>query len=117
MRDFTRSGPTILMKLTDYEATLLESLVEQFCGLLETDAEYPDSNDPFVRWQAELDGAEPLDRSDPVITRNPWNLARTPGGRARRAAAPRGRSDGSARLRYRRRAGAGGRQEPHGSPG
>ena len=38
MRDFRRQGPVINMRLTDYEATLLESLVEQFCGLLEADA-------------------------------------------------------------------------------
>ena len=37
MRDFKRSGPSILMRLTDYEATLLESLVEQYAGLLEAD--------------------------------------------------------------------------------
>ncbi|MFZ0531418.1 MAG: DUF2017 family protein [Propionicimonas sp.] len=69
MRDFRRSGPTIRMRLTDYEATLLESLVEQFCGLLEADSEYADSTDPFARWQSELDATEPLDRSDPVIVR------------------------------------------------
>jgi len=69
MRDFRRSGPVILMRLTDYEATLLESLVEQFCGLLEADAEVPDAGDSFARWQSELSADEPLDRSDPVIVR------------------------------------------------
>ncbi|MFT4109781.1 DUF2017 family protein [Propionicimonas sp.] len=70
MRDFKRSGPTILMTLTDYEATLLESLVEQFAGLLEADEQDAGAvDDPFARWQAELDGEEVLDRSDPVIRR------------------------------------------------
>lgn len=69
MRDFRRQGPVINIRLTDYEATLLESLVEQFCGLLEADAEAVDHADPFARWQAELDGGEPLDRTDPVIVR------------------------------------------------
>ena len=70
MRDFTRSGPTILMKLTDYEATLLESLVEQFAGLLESDGEEaPEAGDSFARWQAELAEPDLLDHSDPVIRR------------------------------------------------
>lgn len=69
MRDFRRSGPTIQMKLTDYEATLLESLVEQFAGLLEAEEPQPDSGDSFDRWQAELAGDDSLDRSDPVIER------------------------------------------------
>lgn len=69
MRDFRRSGPVIRMRLTDYEATLLESLVEQFCGLIEADAEAPDHADSFARWQQELNADEPLDRSDPVIVR------------------------------------------------
>ena len=68
MRGFRRSGPLITMKLTDYEVTLLESLVEQFAGLLEADGD-PVPEDPFDRWQAELDEPEPLDRSDPVIRR------------------------------------------------
>jgi hypothetical protein len=69
MRDFKRSGPMILMKLTDYEATLLESLVEQFTGLLEADDLPAESGDSFARWQAELSGEDPLDHSDPVINR------------------------------------------------
>lgn len=69
MRGFRRSGPMITMKLTDYEVTLLESLVEQFAGLLETDGGAPVPDDPFERWQAELDDPEPLDRADPVIRR------------------------------------------------
>lgn len=68
MRDFRRSGPMIQMKLTDYEATLLESLVEQFAGLLEAEGEPPDPGDSFARWQAEL-SAPDLDHSDPVIGR------------------------------------------------
>ncbi len=69
MRGFRRSGPMITMKLTDYEVTLLESLVEQFAGLLEADGEPAVPDDPFDRWQAELEESEPLDRSDPVIRR------------------------------------------------
>lgn len=69
MRDFKRSGPAILMRLTDYEATLLESLVEQLTGLLEADEEVPVEGDSFARWQAELADPEPLDHSDPVINR------------------------------------------------
>jgi hypothetical protein len=69
MRDFKRSGPVILMKLTDYEATLLESLVEQFTGLLESDEQQPAEGDSFARWQAELSGDDPMDHTDPVINR------------------------------------------------
>nr|WP_300143496.1 DUF2017 family protein [Propionicimonas sp.] len=69
MRDFRRSGPSILMRLTDYEATLLESLVEQLAGLLEGEGEPPAEDDSFARWQAELSGSDLLDRSDPVIGR------------------------------------------------
>ncbi len=69
MREFKRSGPTILMRLTDYEATLLESLVEQFSGLLEADDEVVDHSDSFARWQAELSETDTLDHSDPVISR------------------------------------------------
>ena len=69
MRDFKRSGPMIRMKLTDYEATLLESLVEQYTGLLESDEQPPDAGDSFARWQAELPGNDPLDQTDPVINR------------------------------------------------
>lgn len=69
MRDFKRSGPMILVKLTDYEATLLESLVDQFTGLLEAEEEVPDAGDSFARWQAELSADDPLDHTDPVIGR------------------------------------------------
>jgi UPF0288 family protein (methanogenesis marker protein 3) len=69
MREFKRSGPVILMRLTDYEATLLESLVEQFTGLLEADEELVDESDSFARWQAELTATDALDHSDPVIKR------------------------------------------------
>ncbi len=69
MREFKRSGPVILMRLTDYEATLLESLVEQFAGLLEADDQPVDGGDSFARWQAELSGSAGLDHSDPVISR------------------------------------------------
>jgi uncharacterized protein DUF2017 len=69
MRAFKRSGPMIRMKLTDYEATLLESLVEQFAGLLEADGQEPEAGDSFARWQAELSGDDPLDYTDPVINR------------------------------------------------
>ena len=69
MRRFKRSGPTIMMRLTDYEATLLESLVEQYAGLLEADEPQPDAGDSFARWQAELSGIDPLDHTDPVVNR------------------------------------------------
>lgn len=69
MRDFRRSGPVILMKLGDYETTLLESLVEQYAGLLEADELPPDPEDSFARWQAELVEDTGLDHSDPVIGR------------------------------------------------
>jgi len=69
MRDFKRSGPMIRMKLTDYEATLLESLVEQYTGLMEAEERQPEAGDSFARWQAELSRNDPLDHSDPVINR------------------------------------------------
>lgn len=69
MRDFKRVGSMIRMKLTDYETALLESLVDQFLGLLEADGALSTSSDPFDRWQAEMESDEPLDRSDPVISR------------------------------------------------
>lgn len=68
-REFRRSGPSIQVKLTDYEATVLESLVEQVAGLLEADGEEFAEGDSFSRWQAELSGDDPLDHSDPVIRR------------------------------------------------
>lgn len=89
MRDFKRSGPLIKMKLTDYEATLLESLVDQFSGLLEDGSAPLESSDPFERLAAESVAPE-LDTSDPVIAR----LFRTPIPRTR---GPRPTSDGSPR--------------------
>ena len=68
-RYIRRAGPVILMRLTEYEVTLLESLVEQLAGLLEADAEPPTEADSFARWQAELSNDDPLDRTDPVIRR------------------------------------------------
>jgi len=69
MRDFRRTGPTIQMRLTDYEATLLESLVEQYAGLLEAEDGPAAPEDSFARWQAELAADDVLDHSDPVIGR------------------------------------------------
>lgn len=69
MRGFKRVGSTIRMRLADYEAAMLESLVDQMLGLLEAEGSPESSSDPFERWQAELDGGESLDRSDPVILR------------------------------------------------
>lgn len=69
MREFKRTGSLIKMKLSDYEAALLESLVEQLSEMLATEVGVEPSADPFVRWQAELEAAEPLDRSDPAIKR------------------------------------------------
>ncbi len=69
MSDITRKGPVIKLRLTEYEATLLESLLDQLTGLLEGDAQPVVADDPFERWQAEFSDAEPLDRSDPVIER------------------------------------------------
>jgi hypothetical protein len=68
-REFKRTGSLIRMRLSDYEAGLLGSLVEQLVELIEADAAEPVSSDPFELWQAELATSEPLDRSDPVITR------------------------------------------------
>ena len=68
-RYIRRSGPLILMKLTEYEVMLLESLVEQFAGLLEADTQAPAESDSFARWQAELSNEDPLDHTDPVIRR------------------------------------------------
>ena len=71
MRDFTRRGDLIRLRLGEYEVSLLESLVLQLSGLLEDGSPAPvdGSGDPFDRWQAEL-GAQPtLDSSDPVIGR------------------------------------------------
>lgn len=69
MRGFKRSGAVIKVRLTDYEAALLESLVDQLSELLEAEVGADADPDPFVRWQAEMDGGEQLDRDDPVVTR------------------------------------------------
>ena len=68
-REFKRTGSLIRVRLTDYEAGLLGSLVEQFVELIEADEAEPASSDPFELWQAELATSEPLDRTDPVISR------------------------------------------------
>ncbi|MEA4943617.1 MAG: DUF2017 family protein [Propionicimonas sp.] len=69
MSDVVRKGPVIKLRLTEYEATLLESLMDQLSELLDTEAELPPADDPFERWQAEFSETAPLDRSDPVIER------------------------------------------------
>lgn len=69
MREFKRTGSMIKVKLSDYEAALLESLVEQLAELLATDIGTEFSSDPFDRWQAEMQETEPLDRTDPAILR------------------------------------------------
>ncbi len=70
MRGFKRAGSMITVRMSDYETALLESLVDQLLGLLEAEGEVDTgSSDPFERWQAELAADDPLDRSDPVITR------------------------------------------------
>jgi hypothetical protein len=66
---FKRTGSLIRMRLTDYEAGLLTSLVQQLVELIDVQAAEPETSDPFDRWQAELASVEPLDRTDPVISR------------------------------------------------
>lgn len=70
MRGFSRRGPLIRVRLTEYEAALLESLIDDFAGLLGSDepraVKHPD---PFERWQAELTASTTLDPDDPVIAR------------------------------------------------
>lgn len=68
-RAFKRAGSLIRMRLTDYETGLLASLAEQLVELLEAEAAEPETSDPFERWQAELATSDPLDRTDPVISR------------------------------------------------
>jgi len=67
--DIVRKGPMIKVRLTEYEATLLESLLDQFSELLAVEEPASVDDDPFVRWQAEFSAAEPLDHDDPVIER------------------------------------------------
>jgi hypothetical protein len=75
MRDFTRRGDLIRLRLGEHEVDLLGSLVLQLSGLLEdgspapVDAPADGSGDPFERWQAELAAEGNLDSSDPVIGR------------------------------------------------
>lgn len=68
-REFKRTGSLIRVRFADYQAGLLTSLVEQFVELIEAEAAEPETSDPFELWQAELTTSEPLDRTDPVITR------------------------------------------------
>ena len=69
MSDVVRKGPVIKLRLTEYEATLLESLMDQLSGLLAGEDGPVVADDPFERWQAEFSDSEALDRSDPVIER------------------------------------------------
>ena len=70
MSDIERRGPEIRIQLSEFEVTLLESLVDQFTELLRADETPTVADDPFQRWQAELaDEGAGLDRSDPVIQR------------------------------------------------
>ena len=69
MRDFTRKGPVIRVRISEYEATLLESLLDQLSTLLGADDVPEDPGDPFARWQAEFSEIGLLDHSDPVIRR------------------------------------------------
>ncbi len=69
MKDFTRKGPVIRVRMTEYEATLLESLLDQFSTLMDDDTQQPVGDDPFERWQAEFTETGQLDDSDPVIRR------------------------------------------------
>ena len=69
MRPFSRHGPVIRLRLTEYEATLLESLFDQLATLLEGDREPVRDGDPFARWQAEFSETGQVDHSDPVIAR------------------------------------------------
>ncbi|MDQ7992659.1 MAG: DUF2017 family protein [Propionicimonas sp.] len=69
MKDFARKGPFIRVRLSEYEATLLESLLDQLTGLLGVDDSPPAADDPFERWQAEFSETGTLDDTDPVIER------------------------------------------------
>lgn len=69
MKAFARKGPFIRVRLTEYEATLLESLLDQLTGLLGVDELPQAADDPFARWQAEFSETGQLDDSDPVIER------------------------------------------------
>lgn len=69
MKDFVRRGPEIRIRLSELEATLLESLVDQLTELLQADEDPATGDDPFERWQAEFDETQALDHTDPVIRR------------------------------------------------
>lgn len=69
MSDVVRKGPVIKLRLSEFEATVLESLLDQLSGLLAPEDEPAAADDPFARWQAEFSESEPLDRADPVIER------------------------------------------------
>lgn len=69
MSDIVRDGPVIRLRLTEYEAALLESLLDQLSEMLAPEDEPVVADDPFERWQAEFSESDPLDRSDPVIER------------------------------------------------
>jgi len=69
VRDFTRKGPMIRVRISEYEATLLESLLDQLSTLLGAEDVPEAGEDPFARWQAEFSETGRLDHSDPVIGR------------------------------------------------
>lgn len=69
MKDFVRKGPEIRIRLSELEATLLESLVDQLTELLQADEDPAAGDDPFARWQAEFGESQALDHADPVIRR------------------------------------------------
>jgi hypothetical protein len=67
MTKFSRKGTMIRVRSSEFEISILVSLVQQVAGLLEGDARSA-PEDPFARWQAEMSDAE-LDFSDPVLAR------------------------------------------------
>ncbi|MDR1710684.1 MAG: DUF2017 domain-containing protein [Propionibacteriaceae bacterium] len=67
MKAFSRKGSVIRARMSEFERTILASLVQQVAGLLEGDAAAAPS-DPFAMWQAEM-GAVDLDFDDPVLAR------------------------------------------------
>ncbi len=69
MREFRRKGSQILIRLSEFEVALLESLVDQLSELLHAEDTALAGADEFQRWQAELATGDELDRSDPVIRR------------------------------------------------
>ena len=67
MKQFSRRGSMLIARLSEFEISILTSLVQQVAGLLEGEAIVP-AADPFERWQAEMSNAD-LDFADPVIAR------------------------------------------------